>query len=299
MSTIFNLGSINIDHVYLTPHIVAPGETLGSREYHHVLGGKGANQSIALARAGARVCHIGALNADHENIVQDLSNEGIQTDGILRSQLATGHAIIQVSDDGENAIVLFAGANHDISPAQLKESLSKANSGDWFLTQNETNDVGQAIKTAKAMGLKVAFNPAPMDDTVADISPMLIDLLIVNEIEAMQLSGTSTIEEAEKFFLSEWDDTEVIVTQGSGGVAHLFSGVRTFVEAVKVEVKDTTAAGDTFVGYYLAQRSQLVSTKDALKTACKAAGLTVTRLGASSAIPTQSEVEKFASFNHE
>lgn len=290
---IFNLGSINIDHVYLTPHTVAPGETLSSHGYQRVLGGKGANQSIAVARAGAAVCHIGAINASDSDIIEQLAQDGINTTGIHFSELATGHAIIQVTDDGENAIVLFAGANHDITNSSLEKQLVNAQPGDWLLAQNETNHIQPALVLAKQQGLKVAFNPAPMTAAIKNIDPALVDLLIVNEIESEQLTGSANIAKALSFFQQNWPTTEVIITQGSQGVVHSYKGQTTELSAFSVDVVDTTAAGDTFVGYFLAQKSQNKSTSDALINACKAAALTVTQLGASSSIPTLSAVKAF------
>ena len=290
---IFNLGSINIDHVYLTSHTVAPGETLSSHGYQKILGGKGANQSIALARAGATVCHIGAINASDSEIVEQLQQDGINTSGVQLSELATGHAIIQVADDGENAIVLFGGANHDIAESSIKKQLLKAKKGDWLLAQNETNNLQQALFMAREQGLQVALNPAPMTAAIKNIDPALVDLLIVNEIESEQLTGSSDIENALAFFQQNWPTTEVIITQGSKGVIHSYKEQTTELSAFAVDVVDTTAAGDTFVGYFLAQKSQNEHTTDALSNACKAAALTVTQLGASSSIPKLSAVKAF------
>ncbi len=282
---IFNLGSINIDHVYQTSHIVAPGETLGSNSYQRVLGGKGANQSIALARAGVAVNHIGALHANEQEVIEQLQSDGINCQYIQLSSTPSGHAIIQVSSDGENAIVLYPGANHTIDMKTLSAALQKAASDDWLLTQNETNAVPEAMALAKKMGLKVAFNPAPMTDDVRGYNHADIDLLVVNEVEAEQLSGVVDHESIISYFNTDWPDTDVILTQGAQGVTWLSKGQRVFVPSEKVDVVDTTAAGDTFVGYFLSQYSQGIAVETALKISCKAAAITVTKLGASSAIP--------------
>jgi len=185
--TIWNLGGINIDHIYEVPHIPAPGETLDGSEHQVFLGGKGANMSVAAARAGAHVRHIGAVGQDGQNMTDRLMEYGVDTRGILNVEIATAHAIIFVAPDGENAIMVYPGANRDIPLNHIKQSLTQAETGDWFICQNEVNHQIETAKLARDMGLNVAYAAAPFDAAITkDILPYL-DFLILNEVEAEQL----------------------------------------------------------------------------------------------------------------
>lgn len=291
--TIFNLGSINLDHLYRVDHFVRPGETLASTDYQTLLGGKGANQSIALARAGAEVRHIGAIGQADAWVVDTLGQAGVNTDHIARLDSASGHAIIQLTAAAENAILLYPGANHRIEPAQIEAALAGAQAGDWLLLQHETNALGEAMDQAAKQGLRIAFNPAPMVAEAA--KPLLprVDLLIVNEVEAMDLTGTDTVEAAEAALLRDYPGLRILLTLGSAGVVHISPEGRQSVPAFKVEAVDTTAAGDTFIGYCLAALAEGLDVAAALRRGNAAAAVCVTRLGASVAIPERAEVEAF------
>ena len=288
---IINFGSINIDHVYRVPHFVAPGETLGSTAYSKGLGGKGLNQSIALYRAGAPVRHVGCIGA--EDAVPDawlhkqLTDLGLDLAGIQSVETATGHALIQVNDEGENCILLYAGANHELTEAQIKAELKHAQA-EWVLLQNETNAIGLIIDHAYAAGKKVIFNPAPCHPDLAQLPLHKLHTLIVNEIEAQQLSATDHIDAA----LDKLSTCcpNIILTLGGDGVRYIGEAGQFTVAAKKVEVVDTTAAGDTFIGYYLASIAQGMDVLSALERATSAAAITVTRLGAASAIPYANEL---------
>ncbi|HPQ94463.1 MAG: hypothetical protein KDI44_07055 [Thiothrix sp.] len=186
---IWNYGSINIDHVYRVPHLVQPGETLTSTGYGRVLGGKGANQSIALARAGAAVTHLGRYHAGDFDLLAPLLAAGVDGSALQSVAQPGGHAIIQVDDRAENTIVLFPGANHSFTPADLDRLLAPAAAGDWLLLQNECSHTGPMIEVAFARGLQVAFNPAPMTDAVHELPLDKLNLLCVNRIEVRQLLG--------------------------------------------------------------------------------------------------------------
>ncbi len=162
MKPVLCLGSLNIDYTYRVTHLVRPGETLTAEDILRGAGGKGLNQSIALARAGANVFHIGATGADGVWLRELLQEAGVNVDNVARLEAGTGHAIIQVADTGENAIVLFAGANQAVGAEQVAEAVQRTEAGGIFLTQNETNGVPDALWRAKAHGLTVVFNPAPM-----------------------------------------------------------------------------------------------------------------------------------------
>ncbi|WP_133010435.1 ribokinase [Marinomonas flavescens] len=297
--TIYNVGSINLDHLYQVDHFVRPGETMASQNYQCLLGGKGANQSVALAKAGADVKHVGAIHRSDQAVLDQLASLGVNTDLIAKLDVPTGHAIIQLNTEAENAIILFQGANHALTQAQVDAVLAQATAGDWVLLQNETNQIEYTMKQAQAHGLKVAFNPAPMDaDLTKKVLPS-VDLLIVNEVEAMDLLGVADIDTASQTLPTAYPVLSVLMTLGKAGVRYFPKQEASqrmeslFVEAFSVEAVDTTAAGDTFIGYCL---SSLMNNEDmtvALKRACAASALCVTKMGAASAIPSSADVTEF------
>ncbi len=286
--TVYNLGSLNIDRVFRVPHIVQPGETIAATSLAQFAGGKGANQSVALARAGARVVHIGKIGADGLWLRDKLAAEGVDTRGILVGDSPTGQAIIQVDNGGQNSIVLLAGANAEITPAEIDEALRDAQPGSWLLAQNETSGVGHAIEVANARGMYVAFNPAPLDRRVSRYPLALVDLLCANRSEWRAF---------EDGLIEQLDECELLVTLGQEGSVLRYweidaeeSDSELRVPACKVNAVDTTAAGDTFLGYFLAARLRGRSNEECLSTASRAAAICVTRPGAMDSIPTWAEI---------
>ncbi|NCP63717.1 MAG: ribokinase [Paraglaciecola sp.] len=290
---VINFGSINIDHVYQVDHFVQPGETLASSHYQQLLGGKGANQSIALARAGSDVWHVGKVNQVDASFKQTMIRENINCKHVSCTDTASGHAIIQVTPSGENAIVLFGGANHELSSKDIMQALDAAKSTDWVLTQNETSAIADVIQQAKEKGLKVAFNPAPMTESVKHLPLDCVDLLIVNEVEAEEISGHAQLDKIEEYFRHNLPQTEVIITLGKAGVRMLKKEKTIDVPAFSVTAVDTTAAGDTFIGYFLSAYSNHTEAKTALVRACAASALAVTKAGAAQSIPSKEEVNRF------
>lgn len=290
---IINFGSINIDHVYQVEHFVQPGETLASTHYQKLLGGKGANQSIALAKAGTDIKHVGLINEADFSMKQSLIRAGVDCKYVRGTETPTGHAIIQVADSGENSIILFAGANHELSDDLIRQALDSASPGDWVLMQNETNAIAEIIEQANEQKLKVAFNPAPMTESVKSLPLHKIDLLIVNEVEAEALTGTNELEAMEGWFKQELPDTAVIITLGANGAKLITSSGNTSAEAFAVQAVDTTAAGDTFIGYFLAGYMQESEPAQCIRKACAASAVAVTRVGAAQSIPTLDEVDAF------
>ena len=291
--TIFNFGSINIDHVYSVDHFVRPGETMTSSHYQKILGGKGANQSVALAKAGCDVVHVGAISNQDTHLLAELEAKGVNTEQIATLDQPTGHAIIQVNNEAENAIVLFAGANHALSAPQIKQVLAKAADTDWVLLQNETNEIDTIIAGARARGLTLAYNPAPMDKSLVEKHLQDIDLLIVNEVEAMDLAGVDNVDAAQAALVAQHPNLQILMTLGAKGVRYLNGAEITEVPAFKVEAVDTTAAGDTFIGYALSGLTRGLGISETLKQACAASAICVTREGASTAIPDHGEVSEF------
>ncbi len=286
--TLWNLGSINADHVYAVPHIPAPGETLAATALSYGLGGKGANMSVAAARAGAQVAHLGAVGTDGGWMVERLTGYGVDCTHVQRHDGPSGHAIIAVDASAENAITLWPGANREIDLEAVKQALNGAEAGDLLVTQNETNGQVEVAALARGRGLTVVYAAAPFEaDAVRAMLPHL-DLLVLNEVEARQLS------EALGTPVETLPVPQVVVTLGARGCDWIetASGRRHHVDAPRVAAIDTTGAGDTFTGYLLAGLSEGLAMPDALALATRAGALKVGRRGAADAIPSREEVER-------
>ena len=291
-SKIINFGSINIDHVYRVPHLVKPGETLSSLDLVTGLGGKGANQSVAIARAGVSVAHVGRVFKGDTWAVALLASTGVDTDNIALIEGASGHAIIQVDDQGENAIVLHGGANQSFSIADIESALNHNQQARYLLMQNETNLLAETFELAQAKGIKIVLNPAPMTDNIKDLPLAKLDTLIVNRGEAETLCGAADIDQMTQQMAALAPQTRVVVTLGGDGAMLLANGEVTHMNSPSVDVVDTTGAGDTFVGYFLAGVAEGMNDHDALQRACLAGSIAVTRQGAITAIPDRSEVDR-------
>jgi ribokinase len=291
--TVYNFGSINIDLVYRVPHLVMAGETLSSLSMHTLLGGKGANQSVAVARAGASVCHVGRIGRTDQWAVEQMQAAGVDISHVEQIDGASGHAIIQVDDRGENSIILHGGANQSFNRSILESHLRDASADDWFLVQNECNDISIAFDIAVSKGMKIMFNPAPMTAEVAALPLEQCAVLIVNETEAESLAGTSDPEQILARLASRYPDTRLVMTLGSKGALLQHTGQLIRHDGLKVDVVDTTGAGDTFVGYFLASMIEGRDDASCLKRACTAAALSVTQSGAAPSIPDAKVVDAF------
>jgi len=286
--TIWNLGSINADFVYSVPHIPVPGETLASTGRAVFLGGKGANMSVAAARAAARVAHIGAVGADGRWAVERLMEYGVDTRHIAEIDVETAQAIIAVDANGENSIILHQGANVQIPVNVLEQALNRAETGDTLVFQNETNLQLQAAELAVTMGLRVAYAAAPFDaDAVMTVMAHL-DFLILNVVEAEQLK------DATGKGPQDIPVKDVIVTLGANGATWFGADGPVDVPAHKVTPVDTTGAGDTFTGYVLACLDRGQPMLQAMQTASKAAAIMVTRRGTADVIPDLADVQSFS-----
>ena len=290
---VINFGSINIDHVYGVDHFVRPGETLESESYAVFSGGKGANQSIALARAKAAVLHAGSIGSDGEWIKTKLQENGVDVSLVETVAEPTGHAVIQVNREGENAIIIHGGANRTVSEANIERVLEKAEKGDLLLLQNEVNAVDKVLE--KAEELTVVFNPAPMTDAVKNYPLEKVDIFIVNETEGEALSGEREPEAILREMQKRYPKSRTVLTLGKAGVIYADGEERVKVPALVVEAVDTTGAGDTFVGYFLAELSRGSAVEQCLEMGAKASALCVTRQGAADSIPTLDEVLNGAS----
>lgn len=285
---IWNLGSINADIVYSVPHIPVPGETLASTGRSTFLGGKGANMSVAAARAGADVRHIGAVGEDGGWLKARLAGYGVNTDNVATVAEDTAQAIIAVAADGENAIILHPGANHAIPDKAITKALGAAAADDWAITQNEVNGQANALRLARTKGLNVAYAAAPFSvDAVREVLPYL-DLLFLNAVEAEQLQAATGMKPG------DLPVKDVIVTLGADGARWHSGGAATEFPALRVTPVDTTGAGDTFTGYVIAGLDQGMTMPEAIGLAIKASALMVTRHGAADAIPTLDEARAFS-----
>lgn len=285
--TIFNLGSINIDHFYRLPHLPAPGETLAATGYSIGLGGKGANQSAAAAKAGAPVVHLGAVGPEGDWAVERLRGWGVDTTGIARLDTPTGHAIINVDAAGENSIVLFPGANRALPFDAVEQVLIRARPGDTLMLQNETAHQVAAARLARDRGLRVIYSAAPFDVDAVRSMLEYVSILAVNAVEADQLCAAMGVA------LDTLDVPELLVTRGADGAEWRGGGQVVTAAPIKVNPVDTTGAGDTFAGYFAAGRDAGLTPGAALGLASAAASLKVTRRGTADAIPTRAEVEAF------
>jgi len=284
---IYNFGSINVDHVYRVEHLPAPGETIAASQHQTFLGGKGINQSIAISRAHGEIRHIGAIGPDREWVIRQIEDAGIKTDYISIVAAPTGHAIINVDDDGENAIVIFSGANLCLTEEQITKNLAAAMPQDWVLLQNETNLAAEICNEANNRGCKIAYSAAPfIAETTLELLPFA-SLLVLNEGEAVALGAALNCAPI------NIPIPELLVTCGNKG-AWLRTQDQTFKQnAFSVSPVDTTGAGDTFLGSFLALYDQGSNAQDALRYAAAASALQVTKPGAALAIPLRQEVEDF------
>lgn len=289
---ILNIGSLNIDDVYSVEHFVKPGETLSSLEYNKFCGGKGLNQSIALANAGAEIYHAGAIGDDGLFLKDRLDRAGADTSLVKVGNTATGCAIIQVVPEGENSIILYKGANHSLTDADIDGFLGPFGKGDYLLLQNEVNMLEKIINKAHAKGLIIAINPAPMDKSILKLPLDKIKIFIVNEIEGEGFTGETIPEKIGDVFMKKHPDAILVLTLGADGVYYRDAKETITLPAEKITPVDTTAAGDTFIGYFLAGTAAGEAPEPVLKRATHASAITCTRLGAADSVPLLQEVEK-------
>ncbi len=288
---ILTIGSLNIDHVYQVEEISRPGETIHCLTYSRFCGGKGLNQSVAVARAGAQVIHAGCTGAEGLWLVSLLAEEAVDVSLIETLDVATGHAIIQVSEQGENSIVVFGGANQCLTATHLEECFKNSRRPQYLLLQNETNVVREAMIMAHAQVIPIAYNPAPMDDDLWSEFPMeYVAVLFVNETEGATLAGSHKAMDILDSISTRLPHTKIVLTQGSQGAICRQDNDTFSVPGIPVGVVDTTAAGDTFVGYCLAELAKGRDLRQAVSMANRAAAVCVTRRGAAPSIPYISEL---------
>jgi len=293
------IGSSNTDMVIKSPHLPAPGETILGGTFFMNAGGKGANQAVAAARLGGQVSFIAKVGRDifGKEAIQLFKKEGIDVAAVLKDKkFPSGIALITVDDKGENCISVASGANAALTPANIKKFKAKIESASILLMQLETplDTIGFAASHAANHNVKVILNPAPAcplpDELLGKLS-----IITPNEKEAEMLTGiavndASSAEHAANALHKKGVDS-VIITMGAKGALLFHEDNFSFIETVKVDAVDTTAAGDVFNGALAVALSGGRPMVDAVRFACKAASISVTRLGAQASAPYIHELE--------
>ena len=287
---ILNFGSLNIDYTYRVPHIVAPGETLQCMSLQLFPGGKGLNQSIALAKAGADVYHAGFYGEDGIFLKELFEKEGVHTDFTYKVETGTGNAIIQVTDEGQNSIIIYPGANNCVTEEIADEVLSHFGEGDYLLLQNEVNGIDYIIEKAAKRGMKIWFNPSPFNDRVKTCDLSKVDVFLMNEVEGEQITGQKEPEVILDAIALLYPKAKVVLTLGDKGAWFMDGAERTFSPAEKVTAVDTTGAGDTFTGYFMEAIAEGMPASAALALAGKAAAIAIGKPGAAISIPYRKDV---------
>ena len=287
---ILNFGSCNIDHVYSIDHIVTAGETETTHKLETFAGGKGLNQSIALARAGAEVYHAGCLGEDGVMLKNIMEESGVDISYIKTVHSPNGHAVIQVSAEGENAIFLYPGSNAMVSKEYIDSVLSNFNESDIILLQNEISNVEYIVDKAYEKGMCIILNPSPFDEKMRCLDFNKISYLILNEGEAKSIHHFETLDEGIQFFNREYPELKIMLTLGENGCVYIDKENEIMQPAFEVKAVDTTGAGDTFTGYFVAGLAESKEYKDIIKIASAASAIAVSRNGAAPSIPIQLEV---------
>lgn len=287
-----NFGSLNLDLVYAVDHAVLPGETLSSAGREEFCGGKGLNQSIALSKAGAEVYHAGCIGSDGGVLRSLLETNGVNTAFVRELPGPSGHAVIQVDVHGQNSILLYGGANQQITEEMVEDVLANFGAGDWLVLQNEINAIPLIMTTAKARGMNIIFNPSPFNAAILEYPLETVSWFVVNEIEGAAIAGTEDPQKIVSCLTEKYPTAGVVLTLGKRGSLCTVNG-RVFEQPIfTVPVKDTTAAGDTFLGFFFALLDEK-GPAEALRTASAASALAVSVDGAANSIPTRAMVEHF------
>ena len=291
---VLNFGSLNLDYVYAVDHFVRPGETISSTSRVVKHGGKGLNQSIALARAGANVAHAGCMGPGGESLRDALKENGVDVSALLPVEEMQGHTVIQVNPDGENCIILFGGSNQCVTEKQIAETFRDYGPGDWLVLQNEINLLPEIVNQAAGRGMRIVLNPSPYDEKLEKVDFQKLSWLLVNEVEAEQITGSGDPDQAWSILHECYPHLSVLITLGKrGSVVYALTGDSVEIvrqEAMPVKAVDTTAAGDTFTGYFISGLMAGRPLKTCMEEATKASAISVTRPGAADSIPWRKEL---------
>lgn len=289
---VLNIGSLNLDYVYSVDHIIQPGETESTGGRNIFLGGKGINQSMALAKAGADIYHAGLIGSDGEVFIEACKEYGVNYDYIRTIDGATGHTIIQVDKNAQNCILLYGGANQMLTEEFVDEVLAGFEKGDILLLQNEVNQLPYIIDRAYEKGMQIALNPSPFNEKLNEVDMTKISIFLLNEVEGGQITGLTDPDEVLERMREMFPHAKIVLTLGKDGAKYA-EGENVYYQPIfKVKAVDTTAAGDTFTGYFLAGLIEGMEIPEVLKMSAKASSIAVTREGAVPSIPYREEVMK-------
>ena len=287
---VLNFGSLNLDYVYQVESILIPGETQASKDRQIFCGGKGLNQSIALAKAGISVYHAGLIGEGGERLLEVCQENGVNTEFIRSIDGPCGHTIIQVDKDGQNSILLFGGSNRRITREFVDSVLDSFEEGDIILLQNEINEIDYIIDRAYQKKMMIVLNPSPFDGALDKCDLSKVSLFLVNEIEGYQITGEKVPDKILQKIKELYPKSKIVLTLGGdGSIYQDETGV--YRQGIfKVDVVDTTAAGDTFTGYFIASIIEGLPVQKGLEIAARASAIAVSRAGAITSIPMRSEI---------
>lgn len=290
---ILDIGSMNLDHVYRVDHMVQPGETESSHEMNVFLGGKGMNQAVALAKAGAEVYMGGMIGTDGQPFLDACREYGVHGEYIRTIDGKTGHAIIQLDKNAQNSILLYGGANLCLTEEYVDEILCHFESGDMVLIQNETNLLGYIVEKAWEKGMQIALNPSPFNEKIETVDLEKVSTFLLNEVEGYQITGCREPDAIVAHLLRRYPRAKIVLTLGQNGAVYADEQQRYFQPIFKTAAVDTTAAGDTFTGYFLAGLAEGLAVNKIMRLCAMASAITVSHHGAVPAIPFRREVEAF------
>ena len=287
---VLNIGSMNLDLVYTVDHIVQPGETEASVSMNTFLGGKGMNQSVALAKAGVEVYQGGMIGEDGQPFLDACAEYGVHADYIRKLPGKSGHAVIQINKNAQNCILLYGGANQMLTEEYVDEVLSHFGAEDMLLLQNEVNQLPYIVDRAYEKGMQIALNPSPFNEKLDAVDMTKISLFLLNEVEGNQVTGETEPEAIIAKMQALYPHAKIVLTLGKNGAMYAEGDQRVYQPIFPVKAVDTTAAGDTFTGYFLGGMADGMSVADTLKMSAKASSIAVTRAGAVPSIPYRAEV---------
>lgn len=287
---VLNIGSLNLDYVYNLDHIVQPGETEASYELNVHLGGKGMNQSVALAKAGVDVYHGGMIGEDGQPFLDSCKEFGVHAEYIRQIDTKSGHAIIQIDKNAQNSILLYGGANQQLTSEYIDTVLADFGAEDILLLQNEVNMLPYIVNRAYEKGMTIALNPSPFNEKLHAVDMGKISIFLLNEVEGFQITGLKNPDDIIAKLLEMYPQSKIVLTLGQDGAVYADQEQKHFQPVFKVNAVDTTAAGDTFTGYFLAGLCEGLPIPEVLKMSAKASSIAVSRAGAVPSIPFREEV---------
>lgn len=288
---IVNYGSMNIDNVYAVEHMAKPGETILASERNVFCGGKGLNQSIAIAKAGGRVYHAGVLGEDGGMLLEALESNGVDTRFIRREKGLSSHTVIQVDRGGQNSIIVYGGENMRPTETDIDRILEYFGPDDAVILQNELYNSPLMMKKAAQKGLCVIFNPSPVNAALSDYPLESVSWFLLNEIEGEALTGETDPERILQGLQTKYPNASVVLTLGDKGAYCRHGDTLVFQPAYRVKAVDTTAAGDTFTGYFVSGLAEGLPMEKLMRRAACASSIAVGRMGAADSIPLAAEVD--------